>query len=83
MCNRYIEVTGGGRGVFSICEEVVDIAKWLTLRKSVFVNNVADWNLLTPEGKDTIASKHQNPITNQCSVIFQKDGILTYTTART
>jgi len=37
--------------VFSICEEVVGIAKWLTLRKSVFVNSVVYWDLLTPEGK--------------------------------
>jgi hypothetical protein len=82
MCNRYVEATGGGRGVFSVCEEVVGIAKWLTLRKSVFVNNVVYWNLLTPEGKDTVASKHQDPITSQCSVISQGDEIPSYTTVR-
>lgn len=83
MCNRHIEATGGGRWVFNICEVVVGIAKWLTLRKSVFVNNVVYWDLLTPEGKDTAASKHQDPITNQCSVVSQKDGIPSYTTTRT
>jgi len=58
-------------GVFSICEEVVGIAKWLTLRKSVFVNNVVYWDLLTPEGKDTVASKHQDPYNQsvQCHIL--------------
>jgi hypothetical protein len=75
-----LEEEGGG-GVFSICEKVVGIAKWLTLRKSVFV--VVYWDLLTPEGKDTVASKQQDPITNQCSVVSQKDGIPSNTIART
>jgi len=32
--------------------------------------------------KDTVASKHQDPITSQCSVISQGDEIPSYTTAR-
>jgi hypothetical protein len=59
----------GRKGGVQQSEEVEGVAKWLTLRKSVFVNNVVYWDLLTPEGKDTVASKHQDPLTNQCSVI--------------
>ena len=69
--------------MFYMYEEVVGITKWLTLRMSVFVNNVVFRDLLTPESKDTVASKHQDPITNHCSVITQKDGIPSCTTART
>jgi hypothetical protein len=58
ICVTDIEATGGGGGMFSMYEEVECVAKWLTLRRSVFVNNVVYWDLLTHEGKDTVVSEH-------------------------